>query len=116
VHPSSRWLFVMADLMADPPKPGACDFDLAGREEGGTVTITAAARGAGRHELILRAFNLDVDPAPRKVNLQPGTPATVAWTAKVLQAGTPWVAAAIADGDASRVRDVVGFRSPAGAR
>jgi hypothetical protein len=116
VHPSSRWLFVMADLLADPPAPGTCDVELAAREEGGAVTITASLRGSGRHELALRAFNLEVDAAPRPVDLKPGTPAAVAWTARVLQAGTPWVAAAVPDGDTSRVRDVVGYKSPPGAR
>ncbi len=107
VHPSSRWLFVMADLMAEPPKPGACEFELAAREADGGVTVTATVRGAGRHELALRAFNLDVDAAPRKIDVQAGKPATVVWAAKVREAGVPWAAAGILDGDVSRLRDVV---------
>ena len=116
VHPSSRWLFVMADLMAEPP-PAACDVALSAREEaGGRVVLTATVRGSGRHELSLRIHNLEVDASPRKLDLKGDAPATATWTGRVVRPDAPWVAAAVPDGDAGRLRDAAGYRPAGGVR
>lgn len=110
VHPSSRWLFIMADLLAEPAAPG---LDLAGREEaGGRVSITATVRGPTRRELALRGHNLEVD-APSKT-VEPGASAT--WSARVVRPEAPWVAVVVPDGDVTSLRDLVGYRPAGGVR
>ena len=111
VHPSSRWLWLMADLLADMPATDTAtgpDFAVAaatGRD--GEVTIRLTATGSGTHVYSLRADNLWVGGATRRVALRPGRPTTVEWKARRLRADAPWTAVVVEDGNAARRREAI---------
>lgn len=96
VHSNSRWLWLMADLLAPVPRPGeAMDADAevtstAARD--GRVRIRLTMTGAGSHEVSLRTDNLEVSRPTRTVRLRAGRPATIEWTGRPRDARAPWVA------------------------
>ena len=111
VHPVSRWLWLMADLLA-APRPATRDLDMRlsqSTNEGGEVTVRLTASGAGRHSFVLRSENLSTTGAAKTMTLTltPGRPSTIEWKAKLTSAET-WTAIIVPDGDASRARDVTG--------
>jgi hypothetical protein len=113
VHPSARWLWLMEDLVAPPDSgpPGTTspEFHLTTvRSPDGTVRLRLVDRGAGAHTFSLRTDNLHVIPAARRVTLRAGRDSVVEWTARVVAPDAPWVAVAIADGDARHRREVFG--------
>jgi hypothetical protein len=75
----------------------------------GRVTLRLTAVGNGQHTFALRAENLAVDTAPRRLTLRPGRPATVEWTARPRQGEAPWVAVLIADGTPADLAPVVSY-------
>ncbi|MGE5607753.1 MAG: hypothetical protein ACM359_00720, partial [Bacillota bacterium] len=106
VHPSSRWLFAMADLYAPKPKRSV-QFDLSQEvADDGRVTITAKVSGNGRHTFAVRAFNLAMDPAEQTADLQAGGMRTLTWSAKVQSQQTPWVVVIYPDNDLSQRKDL----------
>jgi hypothetical protein len=111
VHPSMRWLWLMADLLGDAPAGAQPDSSPAFTTStttaaNGTVTIRVTARGAGTHRFVLHTDNLPVPARSKTVTLRPGVPATLAWTARPLAANEMWVAVVIPDGDIARRREV----------
>jgi hypothetical protein len=114
VHSTSRWLWLMAELMGGAPSPpdtapsaGLPAFTVAAATApDGAVTIRLTARGEGTHSFALRAENLAVERPARTVALRPGRAATVEWRARPTAADVPWVAVVVPDGDVSRRREV----------
>ena len=109
VHPSSRWLFIMADLMSPPPEPAHIAFTLTQkptREGEHRIIIAARVRGTGSHTLTLRPYNLEVDQFTQPVDLQRQFPQTITWTAKLKDPKSPWLAVVFPDDDLSRKRDL----------
>jgi hypothetical protein len=109
VHSTSRWLWMMEDLLRAPaPRPDTIDFSVSQTTAGnGDVTLRVTVRGEGTHSLALRAENLTAADPVRSVTLLAGSPTTLEWKARRTSTTTPWVAVVVADGDASRRRDVV---------
>ena len=108
VHPSNRWLTLMADLLAAPPASSPT-FDLVASEAGdGEVTLRLTARGTGTHAYALRVDNLRPSPPARSVTLRDGRPATIEWRARRVRPDAPWVAVVVEDGDATRRREAFG--------
>ena len=109
VHPTSRWLWMMEDLLRGPAERPSLDFNVSQTSAGnGDVTLRVIVRGEGTHSLVLRAENLTAADPVRSVTLRAGTPTTLEWKARRTSATTPWVGVVVADGDASQRRDVVG--------
>jgi len=99
VHPSARWLGIMADRFARPrrePFPFTVSHRTAA---GGAITITA--RAAGRHTFSIRAENLKLEPAG---------PNATTWKARMESPDAPWVAVVFAEGDVTHRREVCGYR------
>ncbi|HEX2974243.1 MAG TPA: glycoside hydrolase family 9 protein, partial [Tepidisphaeraceae bacterium] len=106
VHPSSRWLFTMADLVA-ASKEQSVHFELSQKAASdGRVIVTAKVTGNGRHTFAIRAFNLEADPAAQAVELQAGVSQTLTWSAKVRATDTPWVVVIYPDNDLSQRQDL----------
>ncbi|HEX7242192.1 MAG TPA: glycoside hydrolase family 9 protein [Longimicrobiaceae bacterium] len=112
VHPASRWLWMMEELLAAPPAgPAAAEagFRVAAETAAdGGVVVRATAGGAGPRTLTLRAENLRVDRPTRTVPRGAGSPVTLEWRARPVDPGVPWVAVVVPDGDVSRRREVFG--------
>ena len=110
VHPVSRWLWLMADLLAAPVgvNPGDVSFSVASSElPNGDVRIRLTASGTGQHTFALRAANLTLERSVRTVALQAGRPLMVEWRARRTGGDTPWVGVVVPDGDVTRRREVV---------
>ncbi len=102
VHPSARWLWLMQDLLAAraSPDPG---FDItAATAANGEVTIRAVVRDASVRSLSIRAENLRGDTRARLVS----APGAIEWKTRATS-GLPWFAVVIANGDASRRREII---------
>ncbi|MGZ8470821.1 MAG: glycoside hydrolase family 9 protein [Gemmatirosa sp.] len=117
MHPSARWLWLMADLLDDAPRtPDASVASvasgvhvgaaLASTAADGAITIRVTARGAGAHAFALRTENLAVDRPTRSVTLRAGVPSTIEWRARPTSASAPWFAVVVPDGDVARRREV----------
>jgi hypothetical protein len=108
VHSTSRWLWLMADLMAPPvASSSARAFAVEARDEGDhDVRIRVTAQGEGTHTFTLRARNLTVDRPVRTVNVRAGESATLEWRVRRRDRAASWVAVVIPDGDVSRRREL----------
>ena len=114
VHPSSRWLWLMADLVGGA-RPATRGLDLQvsqTADAGGGVTIRLTASGVGRHTFALRSDNLVVRDSSKTVTLSSGRPVVVEWKVSVVSPDLPWTAVVVPDADPTRARDVIG--TPAG--
>jgi hypothetical protein len=115
VHPSSRWLYVLSDLLdpalgETPEVPGLTRFEVRlQRVRGNTVRIEARVRGEGMHQLTLRAHNLVVDQPDQQVDLGRGRTRRVTWTARVEATREPWVAVVIPNGHLEARQEVNNF-------
>ena len=104
VHPVSRWLWMMEELM-DTPRRAADDFAVsASTARDGAVTIRVTSRAP--HTFALRSENLRIDGPTRTVQPRPGELATIEWKARRITPGAPWLAVVIPDGDVARSREV----------
>ena len=113
IHSTSRWLWLMADLIAPPSavasSPAMPEFDVAASTApNGEITIRLTASGTGEHTFSLRTSNLTVRPASRTVRLRPGRTTTIEWKGRPASRVAPWVAVVVPDGDLSRSREVLG--------
>ncbi|HEU4628891.1 MAG TPA: glycoside hydrolase family 9 protein [Gemmatimonadaceae bacterium] len=110
VHSTSRWLWLMAELLADPSVEAAAprpELQVATTTAAdGEVTIRLTARGEGTHTFALRADGLAADRPTRTVTLRPDRPVTLEWRGRPAAAEVPWVAVVVPDGDVSRRREV----------
>jgi hypothetical protein len=112
VHPSARWLWLMADLKgpSEPRASSALEWRVSSaRAANGDVRIRVTATGRGAHRFEMRSENLTVNQAVKRVTLQLGRATTIEWTARPLRDDAAWVAAVIADGNTGRPRDVHGL-------
>jgi hypothetical protein len=117
VHPSSRWLAILADLAPDRtgPKAKAKRLEILERAlvsvEGTRTRFVAELRGKGKHQVALRASNLDIESAPEQiVSLSNGHPQQVQWSVRVLNPKEPIVAVVVPNGDSHQSRDYVSRR------
>jgi hypothetical protein len=111
VHSTSRWLWLMEDLLAPPPVRAGTgpEFEVtATTARNGEITIRLTAQGTGTHTFAVRAENLRVRPSTRSVTLRAGRPAVVEWKTRPESADAPWVAVVVPNGDTSRLREVDG--------
>jgi hypothetical protein len=114
VHPASRWLWLMADLL-DPPSEDAGEgrpsFSVTTTSApNGAVTIRLTATGEGIHMFVLRSQNLAVERPTRSVTLQRGRPTTIEWKARRVAVDSSWFAVVIPDGDVSRRHEAMPSR------
>ena len=119
VHPASRWLWVLADLLgeADAAPAGAARLTVTQQTApDGQVTIIVRAVGKGDCGLAVRAWNLKLPDAAGKLRLEAGKAVEVRFTGQVERADTPWVAVVVPDGDLRRGRDVTGSVRPVNGR
>jgi hypothetical protein len=105
VHPSSRWLWLMADFLAPPVRKitdSLASFELSHRTEAeGAVMLVARLLGRGEHRFELRASNLSFEPAGKSIRLKAGQPQTLQWKAAVINTNQPWAAVVIHNNDAN---------------
>ncbi|GLC25288.1 glycoside hydrolase family 9 protein [Roseisolibacter agri] len=109
VHPSARWLWLMADLLPGAPATStdSTPTPVATAAANGDVTIRWTLATEGTHRVALRTDNLTVDRPTRTVTVQAGRPVTVEWKGRVRDGSASWTAVVVPDGDASRRREVV---------
>jgi len=112
VHPSSRWLWLMADLLrptTPTPVPAPHVLEVASSTtRGGDIIIRATTREPGEHEFTLRAENLRVDRPTQSVTTRVGGGSTVEWRARRIAPLEPWVAVVVPDGRVEDRREVPG--------
>jgi hypothetical protein len=102
VHSTSRWLWLMEDLLGRPPSLADADFDLtATTAANGEITLRVTARGEGQHTYTLRADNLVVSDTVRR-----GGKGTIEWKARA-KVDVPWTAVVFSDGQITHRRDIV---------
>ncbi|HEX8211823.1 MAG TPA: glycoside hydrolase family 9 protein [Longimicrobium sp.] len=111
VHPVSRWLWMMEDLLGTPaPATARDDFQLtATTARNGDVTIRLTTRDPRVRTVALRAVNLRIQQPSRTVQRRAGMPATVEWKARRIVADAPWFAVVVPDGDLARRHEVFEF-------
>lgn len=107
VHPSARWLWLMADLEGGAPARDSSAAPVATVAPNGEVTVRLTTTGDGTHTYELRADELTVDRPARTVTLRAGRSTTIEWKARPTSKDAAWVAVVIPDGDVSRRREVV---------
>ena len=112
VHPSARWLSIMADLVtAQSPVPARSAQITLSHEtlQDGAIRLTATVIGDSQPNLQLRTQNLQFD-APRGavVPTTPGQPAKLTWTGRPVSSTQLWLAVLVPDGDVSRGVEIVG--------
>ncbi len=111
VHPSSRWLYTLADLAAAPADEAAVVFDLNQRmESDGRITVALTARGKGSHRFTLKAANAEFSRTEQVLSLSDSAPAKITWTGRILSADQPWVAVVMPDNNPAGRKDVVVIR------
>jgi hypothetical protein len=99
VHSSARWLWIMEDSGWSAPRRPGLELRTASQSApDGTVTLKLYVKGEGRHAFALRCDNLRVEDAEKTVTLKPGVEAEVAWTGRLEQTSSPWIAVVIPDG------------------
>jgi hypothetical protein len=102
VHSTSRWLWLMEDLLGRSPSRADADFDLiATTAANGEITLRVTARGEGQHTYTLRADNLVVSDTVRR-----GGKGIVEWKARA-KVDVPWTAVVFSDGEITHRRDIV---------
>lgn len=104
VHPSSRWLYAMADLMADGEPPAVELGAQAG--EDGTVTITAKLTDASQ-PLSLRVHNIEIQRSYRPSQPPEETRQAIHWVGRIIDRNAPAIAAVLVNDDVAQVRDIV---------
>jgi hypothetical protein len=106
VHSTSRWLWLMQDLLAarGPVKDAGFGVTVTAAANG-ELTFRAVVRDTSVRELTLRAENLTVAQASRPVPRGRQGARTVEWKARRTAADLPWSAVVIPDADVSRRRE-----------
>lgn len=109
VHSTSRWLWLMEDLIGSTAKPSDHEeLDVtATTAANATVTIRLTTRDPSVQTFTLRAENLVVDRPMGTVSRRAGTPVTIEWKARRAVGNAPWVAVVIPDGDVARRREIL---------
>ncbi len=106
VHSTSRWLWLMQDLLAARGLVKDAGFGVTvTAAANGELTFRAVVRDTSVRELTLRAENLAVAQASRPVPRGGQGAKTVEWKARRTAADLPWTAVVIPDADVSRRRE-----------
>lgn len=112
VHSSNRWLWLMEDLLPGAPNTNAAEapnFVVSSTTAAnGDISIKLIASGSGAHTYALRTENVRVQQPARSVVLTAGTPISIEWKARRVDANAPWVIVAIEDGQIVRRRELFG--------
>jgi hypothetical protein len=107
VHPVSRWLWMMEDLLGTPAPAASADLQVtATTARNGDITIRMTTRDPAVRTVALRAENLRIERPLRTVQQRGRGPAIVEWKARRIIADAPWFAIAVPDGDLARRREV----------
>ena len=117
VHPSSRWLAVLADLAAPGPPPGAGDAGettlRAAPESDGSARLRitlSTRRGRAIRFALMRTWNLKVAEARCEARRLADGGEAFEWRAEVVNPKAPWVAVILPGGDlAQRLELCDGF-------
>ncbi|MBN1490214.1 MAG: glycoside hydrolase family 9 protein, partial [Phycisphaerae bacterium] len=72
------------------------------------LRLRLTATGVGGHRFAVRTYNLTPALPEQEVELEPGTPVEVTWTARIESTSTPWVTVVIPDDDISQRRELYG--------
>ncbi len=105
VHPSGRWLSIMADVFppASPKASSKLDglrFDVSATQTSEeTVEITVTALGKGNHKFAIRGWNLSMEKPEQTLEIEGTPPKKLVWTAKINSLNRPWIAVIIPDGN-----------------
>ena len=78
----------------------------------GRVTISLEATGTGRHELAVRASNLQVEQAKKGVDLRTQGTQRITWQGKMRSTTAPWVAVIVPDGELDQRVEAIGMLWP----
>jgi hypothetical protein len=108
VHPSSRWLWLMSDLLGGPVPSHECswgDVSVTSRANG-RMTIRVTVKDPAIRTLTIRSANLAVTQPTRRVSRRGRASATVEWTARRNDSDTPSMAVVVPDGDVTRLLEV----------
>ncbi|MCR4341458.1 MAG: glycoside hydrolase family 9 protein [Gemmatimonadaceae bacterium] len=108
VHPSSRWLWLMADLLGGPvPSPARSGLDVSvtshPRQQ---MTIRVTVTDPAIRTLELRSEGLVVSRPSRRVTRRGRGPGVVEWKVRRVDPAVAWLAVVIPDGDVSRRREI----------
>ena len=102
VHPSARWLWLMADLL-ESPKPAPSGFVVTSTTAAtGQVTLRLTTQTSSARSFELRSDGLVVGGSPTVTRRAVNGAFTFEWKARVSDPRVPWVAVVIPDGDVSR--------------
>ena len=103
VHSTSRWLWLMEDLIGPPLAVKEPGFSVTATQAGGDhVVVRLTGSAPGLRSVTLRAENLVVDRASRSVARRADGSVMMEWKARVTERGVPWVAVVVPNGDATR--------------
>ncbi len=110
VHSSSRWLWLMSDLLGGPvPSRARSGFDVSVTSASGAeVHIRVTVTDPAIRRLTLRSENLDARKPTMSVRARPGRPAVVEWRIRRRDPAAPWLAVVVPNGDVSRLQEVGG--------
>jgi hypothetical protein len=104
VHSTSRWLWLMQDLLAREAK--APEFGVTtSTAANGEVTIRVQANQSSAQSFTVRADNLVVANPTRQVTRSANGAAVLEWKARRVTSDVPWVAVVYPDRDVSRRRE-----------
>lgn len=112
VHPSGRWLAIMADIFGWQTQitllKGKLDYEVSAVPTSSeSVSITVIARGEGMHNFKIRTINLAVDNPEQTITLVNRIPKKIVWNAKVVSPKEPWVAVVIPDDNFDGRKEVI---------
>lgn len=108
VHPSSRWLWLMSDLLGGPvPSPTRSGFDVSVTSQASDqVTIRVTVTDPAIRTVELRSENLAVTRPSRRVTRRGRGPATIEWRVRRTDPSLPWLGVVIPYGEVNRLREV----------
>jgi hypothetical protein len=117
VHPSSRWLWILSDVLAPPPPSSAIPagpdaFRFVVATERGTadsLDVVVRMRAAGPRRFELRSHNLECDSPV--LDLQPDPRQGLAegrWHCAALSTNAPWIALIVPEGKLAEAKELVG--------
>jgi hypothetical protein len=102
VHPNSRWLWMMADLLQGVPNGESGLSPTVTTAGNGEVTIRVTATGSGTRTFALRSENLVVSQPVKTVSLRTGAPTTIEWKGRLVRSDGEWIGVVVPDGDITR--------------
>jgi hypothetical protein len=117
VHPSSRWLWIMSDVLTPPRSPQASpEFSITSTEDEGEVRIRVAAPAGAKVAFAIRGSNLRFDDSAPGISRSVQTQ-TLVWTAQQISRKEPWVALVVPGKDVSQALEAVGgWPEPVGSK